>query len=132
MVWSAGTGGLFAQDPLGDTLSGPRPSSQPGVESVWFDGTSDPRFRSLAPPDDVSFAENSQPFEPRHGDRLGAGSSGEGGRAPFTARLWWIPQQNLRNQAGDLAMNGTDMAPGHSTAHSSRPVSWSSAPASDP
>ena len=32
-----------------------------------------------------------------------------GGRSPFTARLWWIPQQNLRNQPGDLAMNGEDV-----------------------
>ena len=109
VVWSAGTGGLFAQGPLGDALSGLRPSNQPGVESVWFDDTSDPRFRRLPPPDDPSIVAEPQPFEGRNGGRLGVNSSGQGDRAPFTARLWWIPQQHLKHQPGGLAMNGEEI-----------------------
>ena len=28
---------------------------------------------------------------------------------PFTARLWWIPQQDLKHQPGKLAMNGEEI-----------------------
>jgi hypothetical protein len=38
-----------------------------------------------------------------------ADAPGEVDRSPFTARLWWIPQQNLQSQAGDLAMNGEEI-----------------------
>jgi len=43
------------------------------------------------------------------GDRRDAGSPDGSRREPFTSRLWWIPQQDLRNQPGDLAMNGEDV-----------------------
>jgi hypothetical protein len=109
VVWSADTGGLFAQDPLSSALSGPRPASQPGVESVWLDDTSDPRFQRLPPADESSIVD-APPMGPSpQGDRLDAGSPDGSRRAPFTARLWWIPQQNLRNQAGNLAMDGEEI-----------------------
>ena len=42
-------------------------------------------------------------------DRLGAGLADSNGHAPFTARLWWIPQQDLKHQPGTLAMNGEEI-----------------------
>ena len=66
---------------------------------------SDPSPRQTTVPSRRTRSQSSSP----PGGRLGADSTGEGGRSPFTARLWWIPQQNLRNQPGDLAMNGEEV-----------------------
>ncbi|MHB8861529.1 MAG: hypothetical protein ACYC6N_03930 [Pirellulaceae bacterium] len=109
LVWSALAGRLLAQE----QLQGPAPfqslDSQPTGPSVWLEDTSDQRFWPLPSPDESFLGEPEQLVESLPGGRLGADPPGEGGRSPFTARLWWIPQQNLRNQAGDLAMNGEEV-----------------------
>jgi hypothetical protein len=49
------------------------------------------------------------PLDNSQGGRAGLGSSGDGQRTPFTARLWWIPPQDLKDQPGELAMNGEEL-----------------------
>jgi hypothetical protein len=123
-VWSAGTGQLLAQNRLGDILPEPSSCSQPPAPSVWLDDTRDPLFRRLPPPDappppdDLLIDDFVRVDEPQadpfprggpFGAAPGDGSPGDGGRAPFTARLFWIPQQDLKNQPGDLAVNGEEI-----------------------
>ena len=109
LVWSAEAGWLFAQPQPGDASPNRESGSQPSAPPVWLEDTTDPRFRPLPLLDDGSVAENGQSFESPRVGQFGPGPSGEGRRSPFTARLWWIPEQNLRNQAGHLAMDGEEI-----------------------
>ena len=109
LVLSADTNRLLAQElPRGET-PGQSLDSQTSGSGAQLEDFSDPWFQPLLDPDASNLAELAQPEPPSLGGRRGADSSGEGGRSPFTTRLWWIPQQNLQNQAGDLAMNGEEV-----------------------
>ena len=109
LVWSTDTGWLFAQEWRGAVSPVESLESPPSGHGGWLEDTSDSRFHPSPPPEGIVLGEPAQSMPPPPGRRLGADSTGEGGRSPFTARLWWIPQQNLRNQPGDLAMNGEEI-----------------------
>ena len=104
-VWSVDSVWLFSQDQSGETLPGRSTPSQPDSESFWLDNTLDPDLRRIPPPDDLSIVDN-----PRLDEHpLGTRSLGEGRRTPFTARLSWIPQRDLKNQPNELAINGEEI-----------------------
>ena len=108
-VWSAGSGWLSAQVWVGDAPSGPAPFREPGEQAVWLDDTLEPDFQRLPPPDG-SYLVDDPPTAPRSRDGgLGAGFSTGGSRAPFTARLSWIPAQALKNQPGELAVQSEEL-----------------------
>jgi hypothetical protein len=109
LVWSTLAARLFAQEELQSTAHFESLDRQTSRQSAWFEDASDPRFRPLPPLDESFPGEFAQPVDSPPDGRLGADSLGEGGRSPFTARMWWIPQQNLRNQPGDLATNGVEL-----------------------
>ncbi len=108
-VCFAGDGRLLAQDPLGDAPPAFGPDSTPSAPPAWLDDTPDPRLQRLPPVDEPPIVDDVQLAPSPGGGRLDAGAPREGGRVPFTARLWWIPQQTLKNQPQDLAMNGEEL-----------------------
>lgn len=108
-VCCAGHCGVLAQDPLGDAPFVLGPQSVPTAQSAWLDEASAPDFRPLPPADDWVVANEPQLVPSPGGRRPDVGSPGESSRAPFTARLWWIPQQDVKNQPADLAMNGEEL-----------------------
>ena len=108
-VGSAGTAGLSAQDPLGDPTPGPRPVIQTDGESVWIDSTPDPLFLRLPPPDGLASANDMQSAESPRAGPLGTSPLGESRRSPFTAGIWWIPEQDVQNGPGELAVYGEEL-----------------------
>lgn len=107
--WRADTGWLSAQEHPG-TVSPVQPlEGRPRAQGVWLEDTSDPRLRPPPPLDERFLGEPSQPVDSPPGGQPSADSTGESQRAPFTAQMWWIPQQNLRSQPGDLSMNGKEV-----------------------
>jgi hypothetical protein len=103
-----GNCGVLAQDPLGNPSYEFDPYSHPSVQSAWFDDASALEFRPLPPVDEWLIGDEPKLAPSPTARGLGVGSP-EGGRAPFTARIWWIPEQNLKNQPADLAMNGEEL-----------------------
>ncbi|HPM85426.1 MAG TPA: hypothetical protein PLF81_32210 [Candidatus Anammoximicrobium sp.] len=108
-VCFAGDGRLLARDPLGDAPPVFGADSTPSAQPVWLDDTSDPRFLRLPPVNEPPIVDDPQFAPSPGGSRLDVGAPREGGRVPFTARLWWIPQQTLKNQPQDLGMNGEEL-----------------------
>jgi hypothetical protein len=74
-------------------------------EPVWVEDASDAVLRRLPPPEDLTLIEEPQPLA----NRRDLGHPGEGDRAPFTARTFWIPTQNVQGQPGNLAVNGEEI-----------------------
>lgn len=109
VVCFAGNRWVFAQGSLGDGPPVLAPYSPPDDRSAWLDDTSDPRFRRLPPADEPFLADDPPIAADPRDRRFDAGSPGEGGRAPFTARLWWIPPQDVKHQPADLALNGAEL-----------------------
>jgi hypothetical protein len=109
MVLSAGAEWLLAQEQREGVSPGQSLDSQASGSGVLFEDVSEPWLQPLPEPNESILGEVAQPGATPPGGRPGANSPGESGRSPFTARLWWIPQQNLQNQAGDLAMNGEEV-----------------------
>ncbi len=108
-VCLTGNCGVLAQDPLVNTSYEFDPYSLPSGQSTWFDDALALRFRPLPPVDELLIANEPQLASSPSARGLEVGSSDEGGRAPFTARLWWLPRQNLKDQPADLAMNGEEL-----------------------
>lgn len=107
LAFSVPAGGLCAQEQLSGLGSFQPLESEPIGQTPWFEDTSDLRFQPQ--PELESFlGEPAQSVDSPTDRRIERDSLGEGGRSPFTARLWWIPQQNLRTQPHDLAMNGEE------------------------
>lgn len=120
-AWAASLDRLAAQDRSGEILPAPERSAWPPADSIWVDAAGTPHVRRLPPPDDSALADeqlladpsqleraNETPFAPAP---VGVTSDlgGNSRRAPFTARMFWIPQQDLSNQPGELAMNGEEI-----------------------
>ena len=105
ICWSALAGSLFAEEQL--QVSAPFQSLeiQPTEQLTWLEDDSVPLFQSLPQLDESILGEPARSVDSPPGRRLG---TDYGGRSPFTSRLWWIPQQKIRNQPDYLAMNSEE------------------------
>lgn len=104
-----GNCGVLAQDPLGNTSCEFDPYSLPSGQSVRLDDASALKLQPFPPANELLVVDEPRLAPNPSGRGLDVGAPGGGDRAPFTARLWWIPQQDLKNQPADLAMNGEEL-----------------------
>lgn len=112
MLWAAclaGSGWGLAQEPLGIVPPAPDPDCVASGQPAWLDGVSEPTLRPLPPAAGPFVADDPQLATSPDHSRPDTGSLGDASRAPFTARLWWMPQQDLKHRPGDLAMNGEEL-----------------------
>lgn len=108
LAWSVLAAGLFADERLLDPASKPSLGSLPMERSTGLEDSLPQRFQPQFQFDESFLGEAAPPANSPTESQLPADSQGERGRSPFTARLWSIPAQNLRNLPGDLAMNGEE------------------------
>lgn len=131
VIGPAGAGLLLAEE-VGEwmtpnPLEGSPPDELAGAREteVWPSEPSPPPVEPFSPftaPEPTFLSEPSvETTTPASEDAWGVQDSADtkparstsdslgGDRSPFTARLWWIPQQNVRRQSGDLAMNGEEL-----------------------
>ncbi len=105
LSWSALAGGVFAEEQLHVSAPFQSLEIQPAGQLTWLEDSSVPRFQSLPQLDESILGEPARSVDSPPDRRLGADY---GGRSPFTSRLWWIPQQKIRNQPDYLAMNSEE------------------------
>ena len=86
LVWSVLAGGLFAEERF--PASTPSLGSQSTGRSPLLEGALAPRFQPQFQFDESFLGEPAQSSGSPTDSQLGADSIGEGGRSPFTARVW--------------------------------------------
>ncbi len=102
---SALADGLSAEEQLQGSAHFHSVGFQPTGHLTWLEDSSVPQFQSLPQLDQSILGEPARSIDSSPDRRSGADY---GGRSPFTSRLWWIPQQKIRNQPDYLAMNSEE------------------------
>lgn len=105
VAWSALAGTLYAEEQLQESAFFESVEISPAEQLNWVEDSSSPRFQSSPWLDEGILDEPEQPVVSPPDRRFGTDSDD---RSPFTSQLWWIPQQNIRNQPGNLAMNSEE------------------------
>jgi hypothetical protein len=98
-------------DPLASDAAGwPLPSLLQEADELAPPFSVTPLIERLPEPDEQGYLPDVVPPEPQDRERaFRSGPPGGGSRAPFQARLTWLPAETLKDRPGSLGMNGQQL-----------------------